>query len=298
MRVLFCVLCVGAVVGMPIAEPADNYEMGMVGTELIVDDEMVPNELINGDFAEDATEGDLQKGPKVNGGYAVNTAPVQTELKVANGDCAGGHYVNGKCLHPFPRNARKATIEDNMESPEQHTEAGYEADIHSFVQKHFGQDVMKETEQANHHVGMPGPEVINFEMNHEGNEDANAAAEDLFPVGTELMSDGNTESPIAWRDINMAQRQQATYANDPNAAAATYVADEVVDMESTISIPEQNVEEEAYLPAPEIEVEEADPMPEGTPVTGPTPCEEPLVTPEEEAAAMSIPPATEYENPV
>jgi len=199
-RVAVCLLALVSLVAAQLKSAAEyvDEEMAILPTQPDLRVEDVPDELVNGGYAVDTTLQSLDKGPKVNGGFALNPPlkKATTPPRVSNADCAGGHIVDGKCLRQFPKPARKASPEDNMESPEQQSRAAYEPDIHQFVRKHFGQDVMEETPVQTHNVGLPGPEIINFEMNKNSNLQADGVADSLFPIGVGMMTEGDAEVDV------------------------------------------------------------------------------------------------------
>jgi len=96
-------------------------------------------------------------------------------------------------MKPLPRHSRTAGIEDNMQSPEQNSPSEFEPDVHQMVRQFFNQDVMEETNTDSHHVGLPGFEVIEEEMNKVDNMDDDAVTNTLFPVGANLMAHDDTE---------------------------------------------------------------------------------------------------------
>merc|ERR1712048_160302 len=87
-----------------------------------------------------------------------------------------------------------AEEEDVMISPEQSAPSKYEADIHLFVKKHFGQDVMTNVPQELHHPteGVTEAGAIGI-MNREPNTAPDQAAAGLMPLGSGMMTSGDME---------------------------------------------------------------------------------------------------------
>jgi hypothetical protein len=225
-------IAVCCVASSPIAEFDDgSKEMGSIAYSDNSDVEVVSG--LVGNIAQDIEPSLVHKGPKVNGGFALNINPLNVgEKRVANADCAG-HIVDGKCVRLFPKRSRTATIDDNMLSPEQLTTNLYETDIHQMVKTHFNQNVMEETNIDDHHVGMPGYEVIETEMNKEGNSHANTVSDTLFPIGSTMMRAGDSE-----RSVDLSGLMNQGISHDPVVQAQPTDASPTP---STPSAPPQHV---------------------------------------------------------
>lgn len=157
----------------------------------------------------------LQVGPMVNGGDAEPATPVVGKNH-GNGDCIG-RMKDGRCVR-FPTTARPAQVVDNMASPEQQAPSKYEADIHLFVKKHFGQKVMMDSPQDLLHPsdGVTASAAKRI-MNTESNEFPDEMAKALLPLGTGMMTSGDMEMPAVMTDDGM-------YAADPALMKATVQA--------------------------------------------------------------------------
>ncbi len=92
-RALCCALvvlvCVTTSSPVPGSIDEDSAKMAIVPFPEAVASDPVSAELVNGALAQDVSE-ELQKGPRVNGGFALNILPRNSgEKLVANADCAG-----------------------------------------------------------------------------------------------------------------------------------------------------------------------------------------------------------------
>eukprot|EP00299_Pterocystis_sp_00344_P002725 c1306_g1_i1.p1 GENE.c1306_g1_i1~~c1306_g1_i1.p1 ORF type:complete len:426 (+),score=86.72 c1306_g1_i1:44-1321(+) len=259
-KLLAFAIAVCCVAAAPLAEIDD----GSLEMAAPVHVDNTPVQVVSGlvgDIAEDIEPTEIRKGPKVNGGFAINVNPLNAgEKRVANADCAG-HIVDGKCVRLFPKRSRTATLDDNMLSPEQSNSNLYEADIHQMVKTHFNQNVMEETKVDSHHVGLPGYEVIQSEMNKEDNHHANSISDTLFPIGSGMMHSGDSEVNVDLSSL-MSQGVVVPPAEEPKEPAAGATAtpkpapvihnpasnkdDEVSDLEEII--PQDNFDAEPGLP--------------------------------------------------
>jgi len=154
--------------------------------------EFISDDLVDGDMVHsEDLEPLLVKGPKVNGGFAPNTLPLDTgDDRVTNPDCAG-YMIHGKCMKPLPHHSRLATVEDNMLSPEQSTGALYETNVGQMVKQFFHQRIMEET--AHPLAGMPGYAVVEEEMNKADAVPANVESDGMFPIGEGMMEANDAE---------------------------------------------------------------------------------------------------------
>jgi hypothetical protein len=97
--VFLCALALQAVLCTPIVqefEESDNLVMGIPPHNEDITDPIVPQELVNGAFAENVEDENLIKGPKVNGGFAINIIPHEdpdAQKRLSNADCAGSFYT-------------------------------------------------------------------------------------------------------------------------------------------------------------------------------------------------------------
>jgi len=227
---LVMLLAMAAAVAVPVL---DNYaadvDMSTLPSRVASAPDATSDELVDAGCADDVPSDALVKGPKVNGGFALNILPINVgDKRVANPDCAG-FLIDGKCMKPLPRRSRTAGIEDNMQSPEQLSVSAFEPDVHKIVEQHFHQRVMQETQAEKQLAGLPGYEIIEEEMNKVDNVDADAVSDSMFPVGSALMHNEDTEVDVtsfsnlnhpAARDVqerpvSFVPGESAVVLNDP-----------------------------------------------------------------------------------
>lgn len=197
MRSLFLVL------GVVSAQMPDWERMGVplyTDTDISLAPPVGPK--MAGSVAIDMDEA-LGLGPKVNGGEAEAATPAPG-VNHRNADCVG-RLIDGNCVK-FPTKTRTADVDDVMVSPEQLAPSKYEADIHLFVKKHFGQDVMVNMAPELHHPseGVTEAGAIGI-MNREDNVVPNQMAANLIPLGSGMMTSGDMEVAAVIDPGNMAR---------------------------------------------------------------------------------------------
>jgi len=182
-------LAIALVASAPVDDRSND--MGILPTLPSVSKEVVSDDLVDAGVADDVTDDLLLRGPKVNGGYALNTLPTETgDNRVTNPDCAG-YMIDGKCMKPLPHRSRLAVIEDNMLSPEQLAPSLYEPNLQQVNQQYFNQPVMQDN--VEHLAGLPGYDVVEEEMNKIDSAPASVESDSMFPVGTGLMESNDAE---------------------------------------------------------------------------------------------------------
>lgn len=156
---------------------------------------------------------------------------------------------------------------------------------------------MEDSPEDTHHVGMPGFDVIESEMNKNSNEQADEMSRLLMPVGTEMMQSGDSELDV---DVSQSMKRKAERPASPavetdNTATGETSGQQEEQLTNTagqevaepaaepLDIPEEMEDVEEQIPSEAVDPEAELPP---TPTPTPTPDLEELARREEEERAF------------